>query len=121
MKKRWMIAALALVSGCGNRDEVWDKTPVGTKSIGLNDAIALVDDGAHRLVLLRPGADQTISTSTVDVGKNVLHAEAAADKGRVFVLSGGDVPRRQANDELPSLTVIERIAGAYSARRISTS
>ena len=97
----------ALTAACGDRPEVYDAPIRNVSSHGLEDRVALLDDGAHRAVLLTPGAGQELDRASVPVGKSVVRAEVSADRKRLFVLSAGDVPRRRNDDERPSLTVIE--------------
>lgn len=115
---RWAVtcAAVLSVSGlaaCGDRPESYD-APVGTvRAFGLEDQVAVVDDGAHRVVSLVPHADQELARTSFAVGKGVVRAEASPDGKRLFVLSTGDLTRKKGSDEKPSLTVIE---GASSRR-----
>ncbi len=93
---------------CGDRPDTSDAPiPQDVQALGLETDVALVDDGAHRVVLLTPHADQELSRASLPVGKGVVHAEASADGKRLFVLSTGDIVRKKGNDEKPSLTVIE--------------
>jgi hypothetical protein len=102
-------SALALViGGCGSRSPYWD-TPVGpAASYGLANGVALVDDSAHRVVLLTALGGQQLAKQTFPIGHNVL-AQATVtspDGSRLFVLSAGDSPRRTETDQYPELSVI---------------
>lgn len=112
--KNFLIAAV-LLTACGGREPVWETAPSGTKTTvyGLTNAVALVDDIAHRSILLVPKADQELDRINVPVGKNVIRAEVSPDRKRLFVLSTGDVPRRSERDDKPSLTVIDGTNFSY--------
>lgn len=100
--------AIALSAGCGGRAPVWDDVPTtNAKVLGLEGSVAIVDDGAERAVMLVPKADQELDRTAISIGRHVLRAEVAPDRSRLFVLSSGDIPRRSAKDQYPSLTVIE--------------
>lgn len=114
MKYAFLTIALLAVA-CGGREGVWEAAPStkATRMLGLSNAVALVDDDAHRSVLLVPKADQELDRVNVPIGKNVIRAET--DKKRLFVLSTGDVPRRSERDQKPSLTVID--GTTFAAKR----
>ncbi|MBS2019417.1 MAG: hypothetical protein JST00_41530 [Deltaproteobacteria bacterium] len=90
-----------------------------TRSFGLEGHVALVDDGAHRVVLLTPhstprdpsapsaGTSVEIERRSLTVGKSVVAAAPSADGKRLFVLSLGDITRKKESDERASLTLIE--------------
>lgn len=100
--------ALVVAAGCGGRPSVWD-APTGGKvdAHGLTNAVALVDDGAHRALMLVPGPERALSTVSIPVGHHVVHTATSPDAARLFVLSAGDAPRRTPADEQPSLTILE--------------
>jgi hypothetical protein len=107
MKKRVLITcALGLVA-CGDRSDVYDAPIRGASTFGLEDQVAVVDDGAHRVVRLVAHADQELERTSVAIGKGVVTAAASPDGRRLFILSTGDLTRKKGNDEKPSLTVIE--------------
>jgi hypothetical protein len=104
-----LAACVAPLAACGGRPSYWND-PVGTTSVsyGLTKGVALVDDAAHRVVMLTvPGADLNVATQTLPIGHQVVSVSASPDQSRLFVLSAGDWPRRTVNDEFPSLTVID--------------
>jgi hypothetical protein len=108
--KNFLTTALFVSAvACGGRDPVWETAPSGTKTTvyGLVNAVALVDDIAHRTILCVPKADQELDRINIPIGKNVIRAEVSPDRKRLFVLSTGDVPRRSERDDRPSLTVID--------------
>jgi len=100
------VAALPTI-GCGDRPAIYDDENLVVRAVGMDSQVALVDDGAHRVVLLRPGADRSLTRISVPIGERVVRAEVSTDGKRLFVLSAGDLTRRKASDERPSLTVIE--------------
>jgi hypothetical protein len=104
-----ILAALAFAfAACGDRPDAYDapiKSPL--PSFGLESDVALVDDGAHRVVLLSPHSGQELDRTSLSVGKNVVRTDASPDGKRLFVLSAGDVVRKKDVDEKPSFSVIE--------------
>jgi hypothetical protein len=96
------------ISACSGRSPYWETT-VGTAGItqGLANGVALVDNPAHRVVMLTASADQELATHSFPIGHNVVSAVASVDGNQLLVLSTGDSPRRTNNDEYPSLTVID--------------
>jgi hypothetical protein len=106
------VAALGLVlwPGCGGRAGYWsapvDSTP---PTFALPGAVALLDTAATRVVLLTPGPDQSLATTPIPVGTNILNAALSPDGRKLFVVSGGhraEIGDDQP-DEPPSLTVID--------------
>ncbi|HEY8080322.1 MAG TPA: hypothetical protein VIF62_39600 [Labilithrix sp.] len=104
---RKAILAALIATACGGRPDTYDAPIANVQAIGLDTQVALVDDGAHRVVLLTPLAEQDLARASLPVGKGVIRAEASADGKRLFVLSTGDVVRKKDQNEKPSLTVIE--------------
>jgi hypothetical protein len=113
------LAGLAsLAAGCGDRAPIWDaqvKTPV--TAVGLSSGLALVDDAEHRVLMLVGDADQTLRRQSFAVGHAVLRADAAPDRGRLFVVAAGDQPRRSELDQAPSVTVVDGTPTTLAARR----
>jgi hypothetical protein len=114
--KRLLYAA-ALVAGCGGRASYWS-SPIATSppTFNLGDEIALVDTSADRVVLLQAGADQSLTTTAIPVGVNILNAATSPDGKKLFVVSGGHRARLGDDQpsEWPSITVIA--SGAEAAR-----
>jgi hypothetical protein len=106
-----------MVAGCGGRSSYWS-SPIATSppTFNLGDEIALVDASAERVVLLQAGANQSLTTTSIPVGLNILNAATSPDGTKLFVVSGGH--RAQLGDdqpsEPPSITVIA--SGAAPAR-----
>ena len=99
--------AAALVSGCRQRDPVWDTSPGVLVAHGLATGAALVDDPAHRALLLPVLGDLTLAPVSVPLGHDVAASGATADGSRLVVLSRGDVPRTRSTQQAPGLTVID--------------
>ncbi len=100
------IVGLALLA-CGDRPDEYEASISRIAALGLDDRVALIDDGAHRVLMLAPHAGQELERASVKVGKGIVRADVSVDKKRLFVLSAGEVPRRKPDDEGPSLTIIE--------------
>jgi|GEM_PF-5965474 len=98
--RRWgAFTALALLaSACGDRDEVYDKGIGKVESFGLTDRVALVDGLADRALVLTARGDE-VDRAAVRVGKGITRSLASQDRKRLFVLSAGESPRRNEDDE----------------------
>jgi hypothetical protein len=102
------LAALAASAACGDRPDVYDadiKHPI--PSFGLTSSVALVDDAAHRVVVLEPHSGAELDRKSLPVGKSIVIAQPSVDGKRLFVLSAGDLIRKKDKDERASLSVIE--------------
>ena len=103
---------------CGGRPAYWNEpASAASSSYGLANGVALVDDAAHRVVVLAARPDQELAARALPVGHHVVSAAASTDGARLFVLSAGDTPRRSAADEQPSLTVIDATTFETKATR----
>jgi hypothetical protein len=104
------VLGAVLAAGCGGRSDYWS-SPIDSSppAFALPGAVALVDVQATRIVLLTPGPNQSLTTTPIPVGPNILNAVASPDGRKLFVVSGGH--RAQIGnaqpDESPSLTVID--------------
>jgi hypothetical protein len=94
------------VAGCGSRNNYWNQ-PIAATSYGLANGVALVDDAAHRVVLVSANADQSVSEQQVTVGHHVATVATSADGYKLYVMSTGDWPPQSASDQLPELTVVD--------------
>lgn len=108
--KRSLLTAITLlaVAGCGDRPASWDeKAQLPLKTAGLTGSVAVVDTALDRVLMLSASSDRSLHVAALGVGKNVVTTEVSRDSGSLFVLSKGVQPRRNPDDELPSLTVID--------------
>ena len=90
-------------------------------TFGLTRAVAVVDAPADRVVLLIPGAGQSLRIDAVPVGRNILTVVTSPKREKLFVLSAGHRAKigDEEADEKPSLTVIE--PGAPAQRYVLAS
>lgn len=96
----------ALVA-CGDRPATYDAAITSIRPFGLESSVALIDDSAHRAIVLTPHVDQDLERTSIGLGKGVIRADTSPDGKRLFVLSTGDLTRKKGTDEKPSLTVVE--------------
>jgi hypothetical protein len=107
----FLVVAVVVLASCGGRPSSWNGAPSASASVGLNNAVALVDDVDHAVVLLGIGSDLRLATrQSIPVGHNVVSQAASADGYHLFVLSTGDWPPKGSANEPPSLTVIDTTA-----------
>jgi hypothetical protein len=107
MRVLFTLLGAALVVACGGRPSSWDDKPrLPLKTEGLTGSVAIVDPGLDRVLMLTASSDRSLQTHPVGVGKNVVATQTSRDKSQLFVLSRGKQPRRNPDDERPSLTVI---------------
>jgi hypothetical protein len=116
-----MAAALALavaVGGCGDRPPAWSEPASLDQTFGLTGGVAIVDAPADRVVLLIPGAGQSLRIEPVAVGRHILTVMPSPQGNKLFVLSAGHRAKIGDNeaDEKPSLSVIEPGAAALVRR-----
>jgi hypothetical protein len=102
------LAAVLLLSACGGRPEAWDaKLELPLTREGLSGSVALVDPALDRVLMLTATSDGGLRSTPLPIGKGVVTVRSSPKKDRLFVLSRGVQPRRNPDDELPSLTVID--------------
>jgi len=109
--------ASALLAGCGDRNAFWSGPIVSQPmAFDLGTQVAIVDWPASRVVVLTAGAGQTLTTTSIPVGANILNAVASPDGTRLYVVSAGHRARLGDSQpqQPPSLTVID--PGATSRR-----
>jgi hypothetical protein len=100
--------------GCGGRDGDLDEPVLATDGIGLKRAVVLGDDSLSRVLMLTAASPQELSVTPLPVGENRTQMVPSVDGNGLLVLASGERPRRNADDELPSLTLID----ASSAPRV---
>ena len=102
-----LASASASTAGCSSRPSFWNTTPSASSTVGLHNAVALVDDADHRVVLVGAlGAKSNFAVApsqSIPVGQHVVSAQASPDGFHLFVLSTGE----PTVNENPSLTVID--------------
>jgi DNA-binding beta-propeller fold protein YncE len=81
---------------------------MGPLTFNLGTSVAIVDAPANRVALLTAGTDQSLTTTFVPVGANVLNAATSADGTKLFVASAGHRARLGDGQptEAPSITVV---------------
>jgi len=104
------LLGLCLAAGCGGRDDDFDTLLEVSEGVGLNRAVALGDREQNRVVLLTSESPRELAVTALPVGENRLAMLPSVDGDQLLVLSGGVRPRRNADDELPSLTLIDASA-----------
>jgi hypothetical protein len=78
----------------------------GVRSIGLRGGVALVDNGARRVLWLNVSAERELARINTPIGKNVVAAAASRDGAQLFVVCAGDFPQKKAEDEAPALYIL---------------
>lgn len=98
---------LGLVA-CGGRPDHWDtKMQLPLESVGLSGSVAILDKELNRELMVTATTDRRLELTPLRVGKNPVTVQPSIDKNTLFVLSKGVQPRRNPDDERPSLTVID--------------
>jgi hypothetical protein len=106
-----------LAAACGGRPSSWDaEVSLPIETVGLKSSVAVVDPSLDQVILLRAPSGRELEASAAPVGKNVVSALPATDMQSVVVLSRGVQPRRNPEDQRPSLSVIDGASGTVSAR-----
>jgi len=102
-------ATLLLALGCGGRNPVWD-APVGrAQPFALDDALAVVDPDANRVVLLTTDVTRRARVEAVPIQRGMRAATMAPDRSRLFVVSAGDageMPPDGSAEQGPALEVV---------------
>jgi hypothetical protein len=100
-------SVLAVAAGCGSRAPYWNTAVDNSQApIGLANGVVLVDDVNHRALVLTSATDQSLVSSQVPIGHGFAAAATLADGSETLLLSAGDWPRKTANDQWPSLTIV---------------
>jgi hypothetical protein len=105
------LLALGTAAGCsGGRADDFEAPFEASDAVGLNRAVAIGDGEQNRVVLLTSESPRELSVTPLAVGENRLAMLPTVDGNGLLVLSSGERPRRNADDELPSLTLIDASA-----------
>jgi hypothetical protein len=103
------IVALALgvffLTGC-ERDAAWDQPFVRGDVVGLEGAVAVVDQQRDELILLTSPRKNELDVERIRIGKNIVSAVPSRDGSLLLVLSRGVSPRLNPGDERPRLSLI---------------
>lgn len=111
------LAAIAAAVACGGRDDTLDAPFEASEAVGLERAVAIGDGERNRVVLLTSPSPRELAVTALPVGENRLAMVPSVDGDGLLVLSSGERPRRNADDELPSLTLIDASAEPSIAAR----
>jgi hypothetical protein len=98
---------LGVSIGCGGRGGDADGFVEMSPGVGLNRAVALGDGERNEVLLLTSETPRELTTTRIGVGENRTAMVPTVDGNGLLVLAGGERPRRNADDELPSLSVID--------------
>jgi len=101
---------LPLLSGCGQREEVWDTAPYDGEPVpvhGMSGAAAIVDIPGDRVIFASPETVDQLALSQAPLDHGYAASAPTADGQKLVVLTRGDVPRRRAEDQGPSLNLID--------------
>lgn len=110
-------AAASLMLGCGGRDADLDAPFEAGATVGLNGAVVIEDDPLSRVMVLTSAGPDQLSATPLPVGQRIALMQPDVSGDGLLVLSNGVQPRRRADDELPSLTLIDtREAPRVAAR-----
>jgi len=100
------VVSAAVLSGCGERPDDWDKNVRVTQTTALESSIAFLDEPARRLTMVSVSKDG-LETRHREVGTNVATMAASPDGSKLFVLAQGVFPRTSTDDEQPGLWVYD--------------
>jgi hypothetical protein len=106
-KGRVPLVALALgAAGCGERAAAWQGSFTRGDTVGLTGSVAMIDRERNELMMLTAHGDQELGVRRLQIGKNVVTAQASLDKKHLFVLTSGEARRLNDSDERPQLFVV---------------
>lgn len=103
----WGILAFGGVA-CGERADEWSAEFYGAAdAVGLVGSVAIEDRALERLLFLSSKADLGLSVTALPTSKNIVALEPTADRRKLLVLSQGEFPRLDPEDEAPRLSVYD--------------
>lgn len=85
-----LLLLAAAAAGCGDRNPLWDQEATGVEVFGLNDAVAVADPSASRVLLLTTDTEQELRVTSVRTQRGVRTVRPAPDRSKLFVVSSGD-------------------------------
>ena len=106
-------AAAVATAGCGDRSPVWSERASVDAPTASTAAVAIVDAPADRVVLLVPGADQSLRIEHVPVGRHILNVAAVAATANKLLRPVG----RPSRDHRRRRARREAVADRHRARR----
>ncbi|MFO0591077.1 MAG: hypothetical protein U0441_26265 [Polyangiaceae bacterium] len=111
MRRTFLMACVGmLAAGCGERDDRWEQPLDYNSQVqvhGMSAGVAVVDPLAERVIYASPETAEALSWKQVEMDRGYAASLPSAAGDRLVVLTRGDVPRRRADDEGPSLSVID--------------
>jgi len=127
MNDRWSLGACRhtglafLLVACGGRNAQFDVGFGDSPAIGLEHAVVLADEPLARVMVLTSDGPDQLTETPLSVGQNIVHMQPDVSGEELLVLSSGVQPRRQSDDELPSLSVIDTRGVPHVAARYELS
>lgn len=115
------VFVFATLSACGGRNADFDAPLVPGLAVGLERAVVLSDDPLSRVMVLTSTGGEQLSRTALPVGHHIARLQPDVSGNGLLVLSKGVQPRRQADDELPSLTLIDTAGEPQVAARYELS
>jgi len=103
------ISTLTLVglglTACGSRNDDWNSYFEAGEVVGLDGSVAVFDRGLERILFLTAPSSKQVASRAFSVGHDVQVVRASKDRSSLFVLSAGEWPRTEPDDEKPRLQV----------------
>lgn len=103
---RSLLVFSLLLPACGGREEVWNQSVYGPVTHGLQGSVALIDVNAERALLLPIEKDLTVDPVSIPIRRGYAASATTEGGAELLVLSRGDVPRVDPDDQGPSLAVL---------------
>ena len=104
---RTLLVFTLAAASCGGRKELWDNAPGQMVAHAFDDAAVLVDTAGERALVLAVEEDLTLTPASVPIGRGFAAAAMTVDRKTLAVLTRGDVPREKADDQGPSLSLLQ--------------
>lgn len=105
----WALAVSLTFMGCGARPAFWDAPIDGAQPFALDDAVAITDPSAGRVVLLTTDAARNVRERSVPLQRGFRAATVAPDRSKLFVVSAGDdgkLPPANQPPQTPALEIV---------------